>query len=213
VGEVVALHGKRRYRRPEVPGDLMLGFRASEELADWARAVFIEQGAPLHNPEHEHLDKATIGFAWATEENSRNGRRILGLTELMPPMAMGKWSRARAIEQMSEWFGAVPDFLITIDIVAATFDDASFCALIEHELYHCAQAKDAMGYPKFSRETGDPVWGVRGHDVEEFVGVVARYGTEATGTTELVKAGATKALVAVADISIACGNCAERRRA
>jgi hypothetical protein len=213
MGEVVALHGKRRFRRPEPPSDLVVGFRSSEALADWARAVFIAGDGALHNPEHEHLDKATIGFAWATEENSRNGRRILGLTELMPPMAMGKWSRARALEQMADWFGDVPDFLITIDVVAASFDDASFCALIEHELYHCAQQRDAFGAPKFHRDTGDPLWGVRGHDVEEFVGVVARYGTEATGTTELVKAGAAKALVAVADISIACGNCAERRRA
>jgi hypothetical protein len=112
--------------------------------------VFIDGDGALHNPEHEHLDKATIGFAWATEENSRNGRRILGLTELMPPMAMGKWSRARALEQMADWFGDVPDFLITIDVVAASFDDASFCALIEHELYHCAQQRDAFGNPKFT---------------------------------------------------------------
>jgi hypothetical protein len=45
------------------------------------------------------------------------------------------------------------------------------------------------------------------------VGVVARYGTEATGTTDLVKAGAGKALVATASVSLACGTCAERRRA
>lgn len=213
MGEVVALHGKRRFRRPMPPDDLVVGFRPSTELAEWARAVFIDPTGPLANPEHEHLDKATIGFAWATEEYNRGGRRILGLTELMPPMAMGKWSRARAIEQMGDWFGDVPDFLITIEVVAASFDDASFCALVEHELTHCAQAKDAMGYPKFNRDTGEPVWGVRGHDVEEFVNVVARYGTEATGTTELVKAGSAKALVAVADVQIACGTCLERRRA
>jgi hypothetical protein len=212
MGDVVALR-KRQHRRPEPPQDLVLGFHASEELGDWARAVFIEDNGPLFNHEHEHLQRATIGFAWAGEENSRNGRRILGLTELMPPMAMGKWQRGRAAEQMADWFGAVPDFLITIDAVAASFDDASFCALIEHELYHCAQRLDEYGQPKFHRDTGEPIWGVRGHDVEEFVGVVARYGSEATGTTDLVKAGAGKALVAVADITIACGNCAERRRA
>lgn len=212
MGEVVALRS-RKYRRPEPPSDLLFGFAPSVELAEWARVVFIDEAGPLHNPEHEHLDKATIGFAWTPEANSRSMMRILGLTELMPPMAMGKWQRARAIAQMADWFGDVPDFLITIDSVAATFDDASFCALIEHELTHCAQAKDAMGYPKFSRDSGLPIWGIRGHDVEEFVNIVARYGTEATGTTDLVKAGAGKALVAVADVRLACGTCAERRRA
>lgn len=213
MGEVVALHTRRSWRRPEPPSDLLFGFKPCEQLAQWARSVFLESAGPLYNADHDHLDRATIGFAWAAEENSRNGRRILGLTELMPPMAMGKWSRGRAAAQMNEWFGSVPDFLITIDVVAGSFDDASFCALIEHELYHCAQASDAYGQPKFNRDTGDPVWGVCGHDVEEFVGVVARYGTEATGTTDLVRAGSGKALVAVADITIACGNCAERRRA
>lgn len=212
MGEVVALR-KRQYRRPEPPSDLLFGYAPSPELGAWARTVFLSEDGPLYNEEHEHLDKATIGFAWAAEENNRNGRRILGLTELMPPMAMGKWQKGRAAQLMTDWFGDMPDFLITIDVVAASFDDASFCALVEHELYHCAQAKDAMGYPKFNRDTGDPIWGVRGHDVEEFVGVVARYGTEATGTTELVKAGAGKALVATAAVSLACGTCAERRRA
>jgi hypothetical protein len=73
----------------------------------------------------------------------------------------------RAIEQMKDWFGCLPDFLVTVDVVSGTFDDASFCALVEHELYHCAQATDAFGYPKFHRDSGDPIWGIRGHDVEE----------------------------------------------
>lgn len=211
VGEVVALR-MRQHRRPDPP-DIVLGFAPAPELEQWARAVFIDDDGPLSNVDHQHLRDATLGFAWAAEENTRQGQRILGTSELMPPMAMGKWPRARAIAQMQDWFGHLPDFLVTIDIVAGSFDDASFCALIEHELYHCAQQVDAFGFPKFHRETGDPIWGIRGHDVEEFVGVVARYGTEATGTSELVKAGSSKALVAVAQINHACGTCRERRRA
>lgn len=212
MGEVVAFR-RAKYRRPEPPATLGLDFAPSEELAEWARAVFLEPDGPLFNEDHAHLDSATIGFAWAGQENSRNGRRILGLTELMPPQGMGRWQKARAAQQMADWFGDVPDFLITIDAVAGGFDDASFCALVEHELYHCAQQRDAFGMPKFNRDSGEPMWAVRGHDVEEFVGVVSRYGTEATGTTEFVKAGSRKAVVAVADLSIACGTCQERRRA
>lgn len=212
MGEVVALRS-RRFRRPEPPQDLLLGFRPSIELREWATSVFIDPEGPLHNPEHEHLEQASIGFAWAAVENVRNGRRILGQAELMPPMAMGKWQRERAIQLMCDWFGAMPDFLVTIDACCASFDDASFCAVVEHELYHCAQQKDREGYPKFHRDSGEPMFGIRGHDVEEFVGVVARYGTEATGTAELVKAGSAKALVATASVTLACGTCAERRRA
>lgn len=210
MGEVVALK-KRQHRRPEPPSDLLLGFRPAPELEDWARAVFIAGDGPLHNVEHQHLNDAAVGFAWTAEENVKAGMRVLGQAELMPPMAMGKWQRARAIEQMKDWFGCLPDFLVTVDVVSGTFDDASFCALVEHELYHCAQATDAFGYPKFHRDSGDPIWGIRAHDVEEFVGVVARYGTEATGTTELVKAGAAKALVATATIELACGTCGIRK--
>lgn len=211
MGEVVALR-KRQHRRPEAP-DLLTGFKPAPELEEWVRAVFLEPDGPLYNAEHEHLRLSTLGFAWTAEANVRQGRRVLGQAELMPPMAMGKWQRARALEQIRDWFGEVPDFLITIDVAAAGFDDASFCALLEHELYHCAQALDLAGFPKFHRDTGDPIWAIRGHDVEEFVGVVARYGTEATGTTDLVKAGTSKALVGVAQINTACGTCAERRRA
>jgi hypothetical protein len=85
-------------------------------LATGARTVFLTEGGPLHNDEHEHLDRCNIGFAWAAEENNRNGRRILGLTELMPPMAMGKWQKGRAAQLMTDWFGEMPDFLITIDV-------------------------------------------------------------------------------------------------
>lgn len=210
MGEIVHLQ-KRQYRRPPSP-DLLSGFQPSEELAAWARAVFIAPDGPLHNPEHSHLEHATIGFAWTGEAYEKAQRRVLGQSELMPPMAMGKWQRGRALAQMSDWFGDCPDFLITIDVVAGSFDDASFCALIEHELYHCAQRLDLEGNPKFNQD-GDPVWGIRSHDVEEFVGVVARYGTEATGTTDLVKAGSTKALVGLATVELACGTCAERKRA
>jgi hypothetical protein len=76
-------------------------------------------------------------------------------------------------QQMHEWFGRIPKFIITL---AADYceqcNDLEFCALVEHELYHIAQATDDYGAPKFNKETGMPVLKLRGHDVEEFVGVV-----------------------------------------
>jgi len=53
---------------------------------------------------------------------------------------------------------------------------------LEHELYHIVQSVDEFGAPKFNRDTGMPTLTLRGHDVEEFVGVVRRYGARACGT-------------------------------
>ncbi|WP_412549259.1 putative metallopeptidase [Sinorhizobium medicae] len=62
----------------------------------------------------------------------------------------GKWARARAEIRVKQWFGFVPDFIITLD--------AEYC-----------------------RACGSPVFTIRGHNVEEFIGVVRRYGADAAG--------------------------------
>lgn len=184
-------------------------FVPSTDLEGWARDTFIEVGAKLENEEHAHLNHASIGFMWTTVGNSRAGHRIVGQCEIMPPMAMGKWQKARAEQQIEEWFGHVPDFLITLDAsYAAQCDDTEFCALVEHELLHAGQERDPFGGPKF-RKSGKPAFAIRGHDVEEFVSIVRRYGAGAA-------AGATRALVEAANkrpeiggvkISQACGTC------
>ena len=102
---------------------------------------------------------------------------------------------------MTDWFGMVPDFIITIN--AAWWlqaSDVEACALVEHELYHCAQDSDEYWAPKFNKQTGRPVFTIRGHDVEEYIGVVRRYGADAAGslspvstpTTDKVMVGAGK---------------------
>lgn len=51
----------------------------------------------------------------------------------------GDWQKARMEQQMHEWFGEVPDYII---ILAADYcaqcGDAEFCALVEHELIDAA---------------------------------------------------------------------------
>lgn len=197
--------------RPVPPDAMVSGFvdrfEPAPELRDWTFATFIEDDAPLSNEDHHHLMNAEVGFLWTNCDNIRNMRIVLGQAELMPPMAMGKWQRARAIQQIDDWFDGVPDFIITIAArAAAEMDEASFCALIEHELYHCAQAKDGYGMPKF-KKSGEPSFAIRGHDVEEFVGVVARYGMNASGVSALVEAARIGPLIAAADIAGVCGTC------
>ena len=194
---------------PELSTSLVDRFDPSSDLEAWVDSCFIEAGSELENEDHAHLQVASIGYLWTNVANTKKGRTIIGMAELGKPQgAMGKWNRARAIRQVRDWFGDIPDYIITISAewwVSVT--DAERCALIEHELYHCAQDVDAFGAPKFSRDTGKPSFTVVGHDVEEFVGVVRRYGAEAVGIRDLVDAANAGPEIASACIARACGNC------
>lgn len=182
-------------------------FMPAPDVLDWLRDTFLDEGSELFNVDHQHLRDAKLGILWTNWDNSRAMRSVIGQAELMPPMAMGKWQRARAIQQVEEWFGDMPDFLITFSAPAAhEMDDASFCALVEHELYHCAQKMDQYGMPKF-KEDGTPSFAIRGHDVEEFVGVVARYGAIDPGVAAMVTVANHKPLIGAASIAGACGTC------
>jgi hypothetical protein len=215
--QVIPLRG---FRRPMPPEEFLSNptgprFIASPQLATWFRSVFIDEGGALVNPEHGHLQQATIGALWTNVGNSRAGRRIVGQAEMGDPGGtMGKWAKERARQQVEEWFGTIPDFIMTIDAhyVADDCDDASFCALIEHELMHMAQEMDEFGAPKF-RKDGRPALGIRGHDVEEFVGVVRRYGSRAAGVEALVEAANRGPEIAPARIAQACGTCLGKRAA
>lgn len=189
--------------------DTTITFAPAPELVEWVRATFINEDAKLFNPDHFHLNSASLGILWTNVSNSRKGRHIVGQCEEGKPSGMmGKWGKARAEQQIVDWFGTLPDFIITIDaLYAMECSDAEFCALIEHELYHAAQERDPFGAPKFSKSTGKPVFNLRGHDIEEFVGVVRRYGAEATHVKALVDAANAGPEIANVRISQACGTC------
>lgn len=182
-------------------------FAPAPDVEAWVREAFIEDDAELRNDDHRHLQQAEIGFLWTTVRNARQGRSIIGMAEPGTPMGMGRWRKARADQQIAEWFGTIPDFIITLDArYAATCGDPEWCALIEHELYHCGQERDEFGAPKF-RKSGLPAFAMRGHDVEEFVGVVARYGAAATGVRDLVEAARCAPLISRASVADICGTC------
>lgn len=189
-------------------------FIPAPELVEWVEQTFLDDASPVFNPDHEHLAHANIGFLWTVVENSRKGRRVIGQCEEGKPQgAMGKWSRARAEQQIVDWFGSIPDFIITLDAdYCRQCGDAEFMALLEHELYHAAQDIDAFGAPKFSKSTGAPVFVIRGHDVEQFVGVVRRYGADASGVREMVDAANRPPEIARARIEHACGTCSSGSR-
>lgn len=181
-------------------------------LEIWLRHAYLDEDGPLYAPEHAHLNDAFIGCLWTNADNIRQGKRIVGQAE-MPARSLaklGKWQRARSEQQLREWFGRVPDFLLTFDaLYADECDDAAFCALVDHELCHCAQAVDEFGAPRFNKETGLPVFTIKPHDVEEFVSVVRRFGVQAAGQTavDLVIAAAQEPEIAHAAVTQACGTC------
>ncbi len=201
--------------RPQPPAELFEptgpGFIPASDLSEWAKATFIRTNAPLYNQDHEHLEDAIIGFVWTNVPNARHMNAIAGQAERCQFQG-GRWSKRRQEQQLEEWFGDLPDFLITLDAgYARQCDDVSFCALVEHELYHCGQERDKFGAPKFTRE-GMPVYAIRGHDVEEFVGIIRRYGVGAGAgaTLAFIEAAQSKPKIGQATVSAACGTCSRQ---
>ncbi len=150
------------------------------DLMNWVIANFLTIGGPLHNPDHDHIaelihdNEEFLAFAWASSACMAKKRMVLGQCEKVL-FNQGGWKKARQEQQMRDWFGYVPVYLITID--ASYCDQATdrdFCALIEHELCHIGVERDEDGDPIISEMTGLPKHYLAGHDVEEFVGVVKR---------------------------------------
>lgn len=187
-------------------------FIPSSDLAQWVKHVLIDEEGPVHNEEHRHLIDAKIGFLWTNVPNGNKGRRILGTAQPGKPAGSG-WGAARSEYQIREWFGEVPDFLITLDAnYCASCSDAEFLALVDHECTHCAQATDSFGFPKF-KKNGEPVFAMRSHDIEEFVSIVRRYGANATHTSAMIEAANKGPEIAAVNIAQACGTCQARRAA
>lgn len=196
-------------KKPTPPEDLLrvtsINLIPAPEVWEWIQREILAETGSIHNVEHAHLIDASIGVLWASSGFAKQGRVVLGQAEQVIFRA-GGWQKARQEQQMREWFGEEPDYLITL---AADYcnqcTDTEFCALVEHELYHIAPATDQYGAPKFTQE-GLPKLQMRGHDVEEFVGVVRRYGA-GEDVQQLIDAASRPPEVAKINISRACGTC------
>lgn len=210
MGKVLTLRG--RARRPMPPAAALdphgVAFIPAPEVLAWAMENIVDPGGAIHNEEHMHLEMIDLEFLWTNARHQKQGRRVLGQCEQVMIRA-GGWQKARQELQMEQWFGRVPTWLITLDAVwCAECSDAEFCALVEHELYHIGQSADEFGAPAFTRD-GFPKLYLRGHDVEEFVGVVRRYGAGQAGgqLSQLVAAANGRPEVSPAAIAASCGTC------
>lgn len=182
------------------------------DLMNWVITNFLTIGGPLHNPDHDHIaellhdNEEFLAFAWASSACVAKKRMVLGQCEKVM-FNQGGWKKARQEQQMRDWFGYVPTYLITID--ASYCDQATdrdFCALIEHELYHIGVERDGDGEIIYSDHTGLPKHYLAGHDVEEFIGVVKRWGAN-ENVKRLIEVAKNPPFVSDLDISKCCGNC------
>ncbi|WP_228264364.1 putative metallopeptidase, partial [Acinetobacter baumannii] len=163
----------------------------------------------LFNPDHMHLRSfryPDIAVMWARSGFKKQGRQVIGTTEKVI-FNVGGWRKARQEQQMRDWFGFVPTYLITVD---ASFceraNDTEFCYLLEHELYHIGVMRDEDGEIVYSDSSGLPKHYLAGHDVEEFIGVVKRYGPS-KNVKRLIEVAKNPPFVSNLDISKCCGNC------
>jgi hypothetical protein len=200
-------------KRPMPPQHLLadptapLAFAPAPEVLDWLTETILLDTGVIHNPDHGHLLSADLRVLWASGPSRSKGRAVIGTAEEVL-FRCSLWQKARQEEQMRAWFGYVPDWLITLDAsYCAQCDDAAFCALVEHELYHIAHEKDLFGAPAFTKD-GQPKIKLVGHDVEEFVGVVRRYGAPDGGNlAKLIRAAQQSPEVAPISLIHACGAC------
>jgi hypothetical protein len=175
-------------------------------------ANYLTVDAELYNPDHDHIaellhdNEEFLAFAWASQACTVKKQMVLGQCEKVM-FNVGGWRKARQEQQMRDWFGFVPVYLITID---ASFceqtSDREFCALIEHELYHIGVERDAEGEIIYSDNTGLPKHFLAGHDVEEFIGVVKRHGAS-ENVKRLVEVAKQAPFVSDLSITRCCGTC------
>jgi hypothetical protein len=184
-------------------------FVPAPEVESWIRTAFLDPSGPLHNPDHQHLEFAKLGVLWTNKTYRKQQRWILGQAEDPKGNTGGAWKKGQREQQLEQWFHVVPDFVITLYAPRLkAFDDRSFCAIVEHELYHCAQDTNEFGAPRFHKD-GSPMFAIRGHDVEEFFGVAARYGLP-KDLRALVELANQQPQLPDAIIEGACGTCLAR---
>lgn len=200
-------------RRPYPPESLQADadnalaviLRPASELEEWVNTELLNENGHLYNADHEHLVGADIAYLWASHSFVKKGKGVAGQCEQLM-FRVGGWQKARQEQQFNDWFGRVPKFVITLaaDYCMAA-SDAQFCALVEHELYHIGQELDEYGAPKFTQE-GEPRLTMASHDVEEFIGVVKRYGAS-DSVAELVEAANKPRTMPALNIAASCGTC------
>ena len=206
--------------RPFPPTDLIdqaeeedaIRLAPAQELLAWVKDKYLTIGGQLHNPDHDHIaelihdNEEFLAFAWASSAAMAKKRMVLGQCEKVM-FNQGGWKKARQEQQMRDWFGFVPQYLITIDAAfCEQTSDREFCRLIEHELYHIGVERDEDGEIIYSDVTGLPKHYLAGHDVEVFFGEIRQHGIDSS-VQRLLEIAKNAPFVSETNIAACCGNC------
>ena len=110
--------------------DIGIRLTPAPEVWEWLGAQVLAEDGEIHNPDHAHLLDADVRVMWASSSFEKAGRRVLGQAEQVAFRA-GGWQKARMEQQMRDWFGDVPTFIITLAAdYCSQCSDADFCALV-----------------------------------------------------------------------------------
>lgn len=169
------------------------------EVVQWLREMFIDEGAPMFNPRHSHLQKADLVAMWTNVEYLEGGVQVVGQAEII--IVSGKpWKRADQIDRLCMLHGNIPQARIWLDAPAWYRRGFWRAASVgEHELGHYAHKANKAGELMYDEENNDrPVLATRAHDVEEHVFIMERYGVDycAGLAREFVEAAMRKPLFA-----------------
>lgn len=165
-------------RPPKI--DEMPMFAPAGELHEFLHKTIFNKKHKYFNKDHKHLFELEfheLAFMWAEGGFDKSGKHVIGECEKVQFMA-GGWKK----ERQRMWFrmilGDIPEYLITLDArYCRDCTDLELRALLEHELYHIVQKTDIYGDLAF-KANGRPSLEIIAHDVEEFNGVVRRYGAD-----------------------------------
>ncbi|MCL6479322.1 MAG: hypothetical protein K6T65_13095 [Peptococcaceae bacterium] len=124
-------------------------------MAEWIKAPEVERLAKqLINECHSHLTEANIMYLFRDGPWSSQDRTT--------------WGKAVKVSGRDKFIHEY-DFLIIINKEIWTIlTEDQRKALVDHELMHC--------YLSDYDKEGNPVWSIRGHDLEDFAAVVRRHG-------------------------------------
>ena len=160
------------------------------DLADWVLETLLGEDSPLLVTDHVEILSASVGFLWTNVERKRSGGQVLGTAQLGKPTRHhgDAWTVAGLEQQRREWFGKVPDLLVTLYApFFARCDEVAVVAVIDHELRHFAPKVDKEGEPAYDEETGRPAWRIVSHDLEEFTGTIEHFGAGWDGARERMR--------------------------
>jgi hypothetical protein len=86
------------------------------EIGEWVNRHILSGEGRLHNPDHEHLTNALadadIAFMWASSIFAKRPHSAWSVRRSYD--ARRRLAESRMEQQMHEWFGRIPKFIITL---------------------------------------------------------------------------------------------------